>query len=134
MIGKKKTIGPEIKKQKKNSTLNQTMQYFTCCLGMVLLPKATIPPLPTGFDSRHLICYNNVPGLTTPERMAQQYVRVNIEPTELYVLAFKGSAQHRLHAWESGISNLTLVGDWIYTGINCGASKNHTNISFQIWV
>lgn len=99
------------------------MQYFTCSLGTLLLPKATIPACPTGFDSRHLICYNNESNLTTPERMSQQFVRANIEPTELYVLAFKGSAQYRLHAWESGLSNLTLVGDWIYTGINCGSSK-----------
>jgi len=49
------------------------------------------------------------------------FKRINIDPSERYVLSPPGSATHRLHAWGSGFTNLSLCGDWIYTGINCGA-------------
>jgi uncharacterized protein with NAD-binding domain and iron-sulfur cluster len=32
-----------------------------------------------------------------------------------------GSTQARLKAWGSGFANLTLAGDWIYTGLNVGS-------------
>lgn len=105
--------------------MNQAMQYFLSNLGLLILtPKGTLPECPTGFDFRNLFCFKEVPGMLAPDRMAQQYNRSNIDPTELYVLSCKGTAQYRLNAWESGIKNLTLVGDWIYTGFNTGASMS----------
>ena len=32
-----------------------------------------------------------------------------------------GSTAARLKAWGSGLSNLVLAGDWIYTGLNVGS-------------
>lgn len=54
-------------------------------------------------------------------RLGHQYLKVNIDPSERYVMAPKGSAAARPFAWGSGIDNLALAGDWIYTGINVGS-------------
>jgi len=54
-------------------------------------------------------------------RFNQQFFRINMDPNELYICSPKGSASFRLHAWESGYQHLTFAGDWIYTGMNCGA-------------
>lgn len=54
-------------------------------------------------------------------RFDTQYWRANIEPNERYTLTVAGSARHRLECWNSGLSNLTLAGDWTYTGFNVGS-------------
>ena len=54
-------------------------------------------------------------------RLASQYLKVNIDPNERYTISLAGCLQHRLKAWESGFSNLALAGDWIYTGFNVGS-------------
>ncbi len=53
-------------------------------------------------------------------RFDQQYWRLNIDPSERYVLALPGGVQYRLRAHESGFSNLWLAGDWVRNGINAG--------------
>lgn len=50
-----------------------------------------------------------------------QYWRANIDPNERYTLSVADTVQHRLRAWESGIDNLVLAGDWTYTGFNVGS-------------
>jgi uncharacterized protein with NAD-binding domain and iron-sulfur cluster len=54
------------------------------------------------------------------ERFDQQYWRLNIDPSERYVLSLPGGVKHRMRANESGFSNLYLAGDWLRTGINAG--------------
>lgn len=54
------------------------------------------------------------------ERLEGQYYRVNVDPTERYVLAVKGNSRHRLKAGESGFEHLTLTGDWVNNGFNAG--------------
>lgn len=54
------------------------------------------------------------------ERLAAQFFRANIDPSERYVLSVPGSTEYRLKADESGYANLTLAGDWIYNGLNAG--------------
>lgn len=103
------------------SSLNQAMQYFQTNLGTLLFPNATFPATPTGFNFHNMFCWDQSPNLGPPDVVRQQYIRANIDPTELYVISDKGSAKYRLHAWDSGYKNLTLVGDWIYTGFNIGA-------------
>lgn len=56
-----------------------------------------------------------------PDRLLQQYFRVNSRPTEAYVQAPAGSASGRLDPWDCGYANMVPAGDWIYTGINVGA-------------
>jgi uncharacterized protein with NAD-binding domain and iron-sulfur cluster len=55
-----------------------------------------------------------------PDRLGSQYLRVNIDPTERYVLSVPGSSKYRLRAGESGFSNLYLAGDWVRTSLNAG--------------
>lgn len=64
--------------------------------------------------------YCQTPALQGEQRIESQYYRINIEPTERYVLALPGSARLRLRADESGFDNLYLAGDWLYTGLNVG--------------
>jgi uncharacterized protein with NAD-binding domain and iron-sulfur cluster len=49
-----------------------------------------------------------------------QYTRVNLDPTERYVLSVQKSTQFRLRAEQSGFKNVILCGDWTYNGFNAG--------------
>lgn len=49
-----------------------------------------------------------------------RYVRVNLDPTERYVLSVKGSTKFRLRAEQSGFDNVVLCGDWTQNGFNAG--------------
>lgn len=55
-----------------------------------------------------------------PARLASQYTRVNLDPTERYVLSLPGSTQYRLRANQLPFANVTLAGDWTYNGLNAG--------------
>lgn len=56
----------------------------------------------------------------TRRRFFAQYPRVNINPSDRYVLSVPGSVFKRMKAGNSGIDNLFLAGDWVRTGINAG--------------
>jgi uncharacterized protein with NAD-binding domain and iron-sulfur cluster len=60
------------------------------------------------------------------ERLRAQFYRVNVDPTERYVLSIPGSTRHRLAADESGYRNLFLCGDWTRTRINSGSVEAAT--------
>lgn len=47
-------------------------------------------------------------------------MRVNLDPTERYVLSVKGSTRFRLRAEQSGFDNVVLCGDWTQNGFNAG--------------
>ena len=49
-----------------------------------------------------------------------QYLRVNIDPSERYVLSLPGTSKFRLRAGQSGFTNLFFTGDWVRTSINAG--------------
>lgn len=51
-------------------------------------------------------------------RLEEQYWRANIDPSERYTLATKGSTKFRLRPDQSGFSNLVLAGDWLRNGLN----------------
>lgn len=53
-----------------------------------------------------------------PDRLADQYLRANVDPTECCPATWSGTTQYRLYPNESGFINLTLTGDWIRTGLN----------------
>jgi uncharacterized protein with NAD-binding domain and iron-sulfur cluster len=57
---------------------------------------------------------------TGPARLQSQYLRVNIDPTERYVLSVPGSTQYRLRANQLPFANVVLSGDWTYNGLNAG--------------
>jgi len=54
------------------------------------------------------------------EPLRSQFVRVNVDPSDRYVLCVPGSDHHRLRADESGFDNLYLAGDWTDNGVNAG--------------
>ena len=53
-------------------------------------------------------------------RFDAQYWRVNINPSDRYVLSVAGSVSKRMTAGGSGVDSLYLAGDWVRTGINAG--------------
>ncbi|AFZ56040.1 NAD(P)-binding protein [Anabaena cylindrica FACHB-243] len=82
-----------------------------------LWPNATLPNNPQGLNWDLLIDYQNRQGV---ERFKAQYWRININPTERYVLSVPQSTKYRLKTDESGFDNLYLAGDWINNGYNAG--------------
>lgn len=59
-------------------------------------------------------------GMTGMERVRYQYVKVNIDPPERYMQGPPGTASKRMFPWETGVANLAVAGDWVYTGFNSG--------------
>ncbi len=53
-------------------------------------------------------------------RFDSQFWRVNIDPTERYVLSLPGTARLRLRPDQSGFDNLYLAGDWTFNLMNSG--------------
>ena len=53
-------------------------------------------------------------------RFDAQFRRVNIDPTERYVLSVPGSTQYRLSPNETEFRNLYVTGDWTRCGLNAG--------------
>lgn len=70
-----------------------------------------------GFDWSRL---HDPAGHAGPDRLAIQYLRANIDPSERYVLSLPGTARYRLTADGSGYANLFLAGDWTRTEWNIG--------------
>ncbi|GAB4449971.1 MAG: hypothetical protein OHK0015_55250 [Chloroflexi bacterium OHK40] len=60
------------------------------------------------------------PGVEGPARLARQYLRWNIDPSERYVQTLCDTSRLRLKAGASGFHGLTLAGDWVDTGLNMG--------------
>ncbi|MBI4851598.1 MAG: NAD(P)-binding protein [Acidobacteria bacterium] len=54
------------------------------------------------------------------ERFKWQYSRVNVNPSDQYVLSVPQSTSYRLKPDESGFDNLFIVGDWTFNALNYG--------------
>jgi uncharacterized protein with NAD-binding domain and iron-sulfur cluster len=76
----------------------------------------------TGFDYQRLVPPpGSPPPASNDERLAQQVVRANFQPSDRYVQALAGSTRFRLDAGRSPrFANLSLAGDWTYNGLNVG--------------
>jgi uncharacterized protein with NAD-binding domain and iron-sulfur cluster len=72
---------------------------------------------PNGFDWNVLF---DPAGREGPERLAAQYLRVNTDPSERYVMTAAGSVDARLEPGDSGFGNLVLAGDWTHNDIDGG--------------
>ena len=55
-----------------------------------------------------------------PDRLQEQYMRANLDPSDQYVQALPGTAMFRMRTDETGYDNLLVTGDWIDTGLNAG--------------
>ena len=112
----------------------QSIQYLQTSIG-TMLPNATVRannPIgdPMGLDFDLLVDTRDGQAPSSSirgvERFDSQFWRANIDPTERYVTTPPGSVKFRLEAWGSGFENLTLAGDWIYTGLNVGSFEGAT--------
>jgi uncharacterized protein with NAD-binding domain and iron-sulfur cluster len=80
-------------------------------------PKAVRGDNPHGLD--WTLLYGSS-GRTGAERLQSQWIRPNVDPTEVCVAAWAGTTRYRLRANESGFQNLVLAGTWTRNGINSG--------------
>lgn len=71
----------------------------------------------SGFDWRLLAGATEAEG---EARLDSQYLRVNIDPAERYVLSAPGTARYRIDPGKTGVANLFLAGDWVDTPMNAG--------------
>jgi uncharacterized protein with NAD-binding domain and iron-sulfur cluster len=86
-----------------------------------LWPKATSTS--GGLDWNLLVDPQGGEGLA---RLESQYFRVNIDPSERYVLSIKNSLGARIKSGESGYTNLVLAGDWTRNGLSVGCVESAT--------
>ena len=82
----------------------------------VLWPNAVMG-MPPRFRWNLLEAPRRAPG---PKKLDYQYLRVNIDPSERYVLSVPGSVESRLWPDQTGVHNLYLAGDWVRSGVNAG--------------
>jgi uncharacterized protein with NAD-binding domain and iron-sulfur cluster len=80
-------------------------------------PSIATRPDGTGFDWDRLVAPQGVDG---PERLASQYLRVNHQPAERYVLTLSGTVDARLWPSERRFENLVFAGDWTRNGFDAG--------------
>jgi len=85
-------------------------------------PKEPDRPDPQAIDFEYL--YDPDPNHEGEQRLSCQYARPNTRPTEAYVRAPAGSVAGRRDAWDSGFTNLTVAGDWMYNGFNLGSFES----------
>ncbi|MBE8364968.1 NAD(P)-binding protein [Leptospira borgpetersenii] len=89
----------------------------------ILWPTSTIPGKTSGFNWDLLLDADKAE--KGPRKIESQYVRLNIQPTERYVLSVKGSTKYRLPAGDNGYSNLVITGDWIQNSVlNAGCVES----------
>jgi len=80
-------------------------------------PKGCGPGTPGCLDWSLLVDRADAAG---PARLDSQYIRANVEGSELYVISVPGSGRYRLKSDGSGCDNLVLAGDWTDNGLNMG--------------
>lgn len=60
-------------------------------------------------------------GALATEKIVDRYDRVNVRPSDRYVLSLPGTGRHRRPSDRSGFGHLYLAGDWTRTGMNVGS-------------
>ena len=80
-------------------------------------PSIATQPDGTGFDWDRLVATQGVEG---PERLSSQYLRVNHQPAERYVLTLADTVDARLWPSERRFENLVFAGDWTRNGFDAG--------------
>jgi uncharacterized protein with NAD-binding domain and iron-sulfur cluster len=86
-------------------------------------PKSVGPGPGKGLDWDLLFADSGVKGA---ERLQEQFLRANIDPTERYVLAPPKWNKLRMHPGQSGFDNLILAGDWTWNAVNAGCVEAAT--------
>jgi hypothetical protein len=94
------------------------LDYFRQYLG---------PMWPNLVDAQGALDWNKVfdpNGGVGPARAEGLYYRINIDPSERYVLSVAGSTKYRLKSADTGFDNLFLAGDWTHNGLNVGCVES----------
>jgi uncharacterized protein with NAD-binding domain and iron-sulfur cluster len=65
-------------------------------------------------------------GVQGEARLAHQYWRANVEPSEQYVQSVPGSSRYRIDPGDTGFANLYVAGDWTACGVNAGCVEAAT--------
>lgn len=74
-----------------------------------------------GFQYDRLFLADPAHAGSDDERLAQQVIRANVQPSDRYVQALAGTTRYRLDAGRSThFNNLYLAGDWTFNGLNVG--------------
>jgi uncharacterized protein with NAD-binding domain and iron-sulfur cluster len=106
---------------RKLATAKKTALQFLRDSVRPLWPKGVSAVHPEGLDWNLLVD----PGNRQDEaRFDSQYLRVNINPSERYVLSVAGSGRYRLEPGASGFRNLFLAGDWTRNGLDAGCVES----------
>ena len=58
---------------------------------------------------------------TGVERFDSQYVRLNVNPSDLFTQTLSNTSQYRITTDGAGFDNIYFTGDWIQNGINYGS-------------
>jgi hypothetical protein len=105
-------------------------QSFLFCDQQIapVFPLAVRANNPNGLDWDKLYCDGSSIGAN---RLREQYLRANIDPTERYVLSIPGSQSVRRKAQDSGFEGLVITGTWIDTGLNISAVETATMSGLQ---
>lgn len=82
-----------------------------------LWPAATRSDDPGALEWRALVDPEDREG---DGRLDAHYFRINLDPSERFVLSPAGTAESRLRPDQSGFGNLYLAGDWTRTGLDIG--------------
>ena len=110
---------PAYPQRRRNDAFANAKQFLARDIGRLL------DSFSAGFDHQRLV---SPPGSPPPasddERLAQQVVRANFQPSDRYVQALAGSTRFRLEAGRSPrFAQLSLAGDWTYNGLNVGCDE-----------
>jgi uncharacterized protein with NAD-binding domain and iron-sulfur cluster len=65
-------------------------------------------------------------GRTGPDRLAAQYLRANVDPSDRYVQSLPGTGRYRLAPGDTGFDNLVVAGDWTACGFDAGCLEAAT--------
>ena len=60
---------------------------------------------------------------TGVERFDSQYLRLNLNPSDLYTQILSNTSQYRITTDGAGFDNIYFTGDWIQNGINFGSTE-----------
>jgi uncharacterized protein with NAD-binding domain and iron-sulfur cluster len=89
------------------------------------------PAARTGADAMDWSLLHDPAQRSGRDRLAAQYVRANVNPSDRYVQTLPGTTKYRLDADESGYDNLVFAGDWVRTRLNGGCIEAAATAGLQ---
>lgn len=101
----------------RQAQVREYARHFLTRSAAGLWPQVAGRGFPSGFDWDCLVDREESAGAA---RLAAQYLRANVAPSERYVQSVAGSTTYRMFVEDSGVRGFYPVGDWLNTGINSG--------------